>query len=419
MRALIVPSLIFSLPMMSFAASAASPAPYAIVDTAQTRCYDNGKEITPPASGQAFYGQDCQQRDRPPAYTVSADGLSVLDRNTGLTWQRSPDTNGDGSIDRRDKMTVGQAEAYVAELNARKFGGHSDWRIPTIKELYSLILFSGTDPSGPNPDLARLTPFIDDRVFVFAYGDTLRGERPIDAQYLSSTRYTGRSARDLGKQFGVNFADGRIKGYDLATPEGSEKTFYVKLVRGNPAYGHNDFRDNGNDTVTDRATGLMWARNDSGRGMTWQEALSWVQKMNSAAHLGHRDWRLPGAKELQSLVDYTRSPDSSGTAAISPLFESTRIRNEIGEPDYPAYWSATTHAGLMGGGSAVYVTFGRAAGWITLPGAGGRRFVDVHGAGAQRSDPKIGNPADYPYGRGPQGDAVRIYNFVRLVRDAG
>jgi len=41
----------------------------------------------------------------------------------------------------------------------------------------------------------------------------------------------------------------------------------------------------------------------------------------------------------------------------------------------------------------------------------------VHGAGAQRSDPKMGDPADFPSGHGPQGDAIRIYNFVRLVRN--
>ena len=40
-------------------------------------------------------------------------------------------------------------------------------------------------------------------------------------------------------------------------------------------------------------------------------------------------------------------------------------------------------------------------------------WLDVHGAGAQRSDPKEGNPADFPNGRGPQGDAIRIYNYVR------
>ena len=44
--------------------------------------------------------------------------------------------------------------------------------------------------------------------------------------------------------------------------------------------------------------------------------------------------------------------------------------------------------------------------------------MDVHGAGCQRSDPKVGDPANYPYGHGPQGDVIRIYNYVRCVRDA-
>jgi hypothetical protein len=43
-------------------------------------------------------------------------------------------------------------------------------------------------------------------------------------------------------------------------------------------------------------------------------------------------------------------------------------------------------------------------------------WMDVHGAGSQKSDPMIGNPDNYPNGRGPQGDAVRITSFVRLVR---
>jgi hypothetical protein len=44
-------------------------------------------------------------------------------------------------------------------------------------------------------------------------------------------------------------------------------------------------------------------------------------------------------------------------------------------------------------------------------------WVDVHGAGSQRGDPKQGDPTDYPEGYGPQGDAIRIYNQVRMVRD--
>jgi hypothetical protein len=43
--------------------------------------------------------------------------------------------------------------------------------------------------------------------------------------------------------------------------------------------------------------------------------------------------------------------------------------------------------------------------------------LDVHGAGAQRSDPKAGDPRIFSRGRGPQGDVIRIYNYARLVRN--
>ena len=48
----------------------------------------------------------------------------------------------------------------------------------------------------------------------------------------------------------------------------------------------------------------------------------------------------------------------------------------------------------------------------------GINVIDVHGAGCQRSDPKDGDPEDYPsWGHGPQGDVQRVFNYVRLVRD--
>ena len=385
---------------------------YVIVDTDQSVCYDSQDEIAAPAVGDAFYGQDAQIDGAQPSYVVSTDSLTVYDEVTGLTWVRSADTDGDGQLESPvDKLTWVDAQTYPAELNAAAFGGFDDWRLPTIKELYSLIRFSGEDVSPEAPSGG--VPFIDTDIFSFVYGNTSAGERIIDSQYASSTLYVADSIEGQ-LLFGVNFADGRIKGYGLVMPGMGDKTFFVQCVRGNTDYGINVFTDNGDGTVSDDATGLMWAQDDSGvdvsAGLNWEEALAWVKTQNAAGFLGYGDWRLPNVKELQSIVDYTRSPATTGSAAIDPVFHATSIINEAGEADYAFYWSSTTHASAMGGGSGAYVAFGRSLGY--MDGSWG----DVHGAGSQRSDPKSGDPADFPTGNGPQGDAIRIYNHVRLVR---
>jgi hypothetical protein len=196
--------------------------------------------------------------------------------------------------------------------------------------------------------------------------------------------------------------------------QSEDKGFFVFYVRGNTDYGINSFVDNGDGTVTDNATRLMWSQDDSGIGMNLEGALAWVEQKNAESYLGHDDWRLPNVKELQSIVDYTRAPDVTDSAAIDPVFNATAITNEAGQADYPSYWSSTTHVNWSenGGRFAAYVAFGRAMGYMNST------WMDVHGAGAQRSDPKAGDAADWPTGNGPQGDAIRIDNYVRLVRDA-
>ena len=379
---------------------------YPIVDTGQTACYNNQDEMVCPQFGDAFYGQDAQTDGLQPAYQDNGDG-TVSDLNTGLIWAASPDLNGDGVIDINDKLDYENALAYAEDFS---LAGYDDWRLPTIKELYSLIQFTGTDPSAmTGDDTSGLTPFIDTEYFTFAYGDTNAGERIIDSQMATSTFYTSTTMDGNATMFGVNFADGRIKGYPV------DKLFYVYYVRGNSNYGMNDFVDNGDGTVSDLATGLMWAQDDSGSGMEWEEALAWVQAMNDANYLGHCDWRLPNVKELESLVDYSRSPDATNSAAIDPVFNTTEITSEAGQVDYPVFWTSTTHLNTSQhpGLEAAYVAFGRAMGNMH------NQWMDVHGAGAQRIDPKTGDASQFPQGRGPQGDAIPIDNFVRLVRDDG
>jgi hypothetical protein len=376
---------------------------YQVVSTNQSLFYDTSNVISAPSLGNSFYGQDAQYTRNEIQYQNNGDG-TITDMITGLMWEKSPDKNGDGVINVSDKKTYAQA---ISGANSCRTGGYTDWRLPTIKELYSLIIFSGVDPSGyTGTSTSGLIPFINTDYFDFAYGDTQAGERIIDAQYASSNMYV-----DGQLLFGVNFADGRIKGYGLQMPFGpGDKTFDVIYVRGNSTYGINNFVDNGDSTITDNSTGLMWMKNDSKTGMTWQNALDYSENLQYA---GHSDWRLPDAKELQSILDYTRSPGTINSAAIDPLFYATAITNEAGQSDYGCYWTSTTHSNWssVAGGFAAYVSFGRAMGYMDAI------WQDVHGAGAQRSDPKAGNPNQYPTGNGPQGDAIRIYNYVRCVRN--
>ena len=390
-------------------------AAYEVVDTGQDQCFGSELPIDCPDPGEPFRGQDAQYEGAAPSFEVGDDGLTVFDLQTGLTWVQCPDTNGDGLLDSSDKLTWPELGAYPAVLNAQSFGGFDDWRVPTIKELYSLIDFRGLDPSGWQGGTEDLVPFIDTAYFDFVYGDESAGERLIDAQYWSATEYVGTIFHGDAAVFGVNFADGRIKGYPRDNGPGGAMTQFARLVRGNADYAHNEFVDNGDGTVTDLATGLMWMQADCGEGLDWEAALAYAEGLDYA---DYDDWRLPNAKELQSIVDYTRSPQATGSPAIDPLFSCSAIIDEAGDENYPFYWTSTTHINLseVPGSYGAYVAFGEALGYFGPPGM--EAWVDVHGAGAQRSDPKAGDPGQWPYGHGPQGDAIRIYNHVRCVRDA-
>jgi Protein of unknown function (DUF1566) len=87
------------------------------------------------------------------------------------------------------------------------------------------------------------------------------------------------------------------------------------------------FTNNGNGTMTDHLTGLTWSRHanapnralpgdsanaclNAEKDMTWPEALDFIKCLNANNFAGSRDWRLPNANELESVVN-TGVPDSS------------------------------------------------------------------------------------------------------------
>jgi hypothetical protein len=385
--------LILAKGMLPSSAQPALSRPYPIVDTGMVDFYSNTTTIPQPVEGSPFYGQDAQYQINPPAYTDNGDG-TITDNVTGLMWAKAMG----------DKLTWAEATQTASTF---ALGGYRDWRVPTIKELYSLIQFTGRVANQQ-----AIHPFIDTQYFEQPLGNPRQGEREIDAQTWSATAYVGRTMNRDETVFGVNFVDGRIKGYPKYDPRtGQPNRMYFRFVRGNLAYGNNQLVANGDGTVTDRATGLMWQQADSGRGMDWEAALQYAERLSLA---GYNDWQLPNAKELQSIVDYTRSVQTSQSAAIDPVFTVTAIQDPAGRTQYPYFWTSTTHQeGRNPYDSAAYIAFGEAQGMMH------GRLTDVHGAGAQRSDPKTAvNPTAYPQSFGPQGDLRYVFNYVRCVRTA-
>ena len=79
----------------------------------------------------------------------------------------------------------------------------------------------------------------------------------------------------------------------------------------------NDFADNGDGTVTDRATGLMWQKSGSFRIKSWERGKVYVKKLNKDRFAGYSDWRVPTIEELASLLTKKRT----NKLHIDPLFD--------------------------------------------------------------------------------------------------
>lgn len=395
--ALRVPSAWVPLLLGLFACSPEHAAPPLtaprVPGTGQVTCYDDAVEIVCPARGQSYFGQDGTSPGPSPSFHDNGDG-AITDQNTGLTWTRAVTA----------PKSWSDAVAGAAKVTT---GGFTDWRLPTIKELYTLIDF-GRGYFASSADASK--PFLDTAYFDFGY---TTGDRFFDVQEWSATPYVATTMNNDATVFGVNFADGRIKGYPRYKPGtgGTEpQLMFARYVRG-AAYGVNRYEDRGDGSVLDSATGLTWQQVDDGTTRNWRDALAYCAGLSLG---GAADWRLPDAKELHGIVDYTRAPATSGVAAVAPPLHTTVVESY--------YWTSTT---VKDGPNdvkytrAAYFAFGRALGFMEMPPGSGRvSAIDVHGAGAQRADLKTGDPTSYPSGFGPQGDDVRIRNYVRCVRGA-
>jgi len=264
---------------------------FKLPDTGQTKCY---QAVSPyaeiPCAGT---GQDGAYTINPMSFTDNGNG-TVTDNNTGLIWQQAEP----------GYMTWASALSYCEGLS---LGGFSGWRLPSKKELITIV-----DYLIPYPGPTIKTAYFPNAYAAYSWSSTTYAGGPDDAWL-------------------VDFSDGGV--YDIGSKGAN---CYVRCARGGQ-YPAQHLTNNGNGTVTDNATGLMWQQAEPG-SMTWASALSYCEGLPLG---GYSDWRLPNVKELESITDDTRYGPAIDTAFFPNAYTSN-------------YWSSTT-----GAGSPVYA-------WVVL-----------------------------------------------------
>ena len=310
-RVLVTLSSVFFLSSIAWAVDCPLP------DTGQTKCYDKDSEITCPNPGQDFYGQDAQYICNPQSYTSLAGGIMVQDNVTGLIWEVKQDkddtSNYTNPHDADNTYTWYDGSSgtpgdgtdtldFIAALNSSQFGGYSDWRLPTIMELAFLV-----DRNSYNNPSINTTYFPNTQSSSY-WSSTTRAGYPNDA-------------------WSIDFLSGYVSS-DLKS-----HSYYVRAVRSGQCGSFDNFVDNGDGTVTNTDTGLMWelktddgGNRDEDSVYTWGKALSYCENLTLA---GYDDWRLPNVNELHSIVDYS---------TYGPSINTTFFHNTVSS----SYWSSTT-----------------------------------------------------------------------------
>jgi Protein of unknown function (DUF1566) len=292
--------------------------------TGQTKCYDySWKEIACAGTGQDGETQAGSKWPNP-RFQVSGD--CVTDGLTGLMWTR------DGNLSNGTK-TWSQAFDYISSLNSGTgLCGYNDWRLPNVVELESLV----------NEGEPIIATWLNTQGFINVQSDDYWSSTTeagftraawlvsmwngsVESSYKSYNNYNyyynvwpvrAGEGGSLGNATISLPKTGQTKCYDLPGAEiPCAGTGQDGELQAGIAWSVPRFNDNGDETVTDNLTGLVWSKNANAPGPAvcnpgiykpWGFALDYVKCLNANDYLGHNDWRLPNRKELLSLLDFSK-----------------------------------------------------------------------------------------------------------------
>jgi hypothetical protein len=292
------------------------PVSPATICTGQDKCYNNSEEISCPAKGAEFFGQDSQYASfgfcAPKKFVIDStveDEKTVVDSNTGLEWQYTV---------KNTSYYWEDADNYCRGLT---YAGKTGWRLPTRKEFYSIVDNSRTNP-------------------------------PTDPEYFNDTRkfWTSKvyAQENSTSKWYLDFSDGS-SGVDKSTKK------YARCVRGTdlPNAVLVSSTVDGDDIITDTTSGLVWQKTYVSN-KTWQEALDYCENQTYA---GYSDWRLPNLNELFSLINddkFSPASDLTNVAKV-PYWTSTSSMTNVNEALYVNFYGGSIGASARTTSGSRYV----------------------------------------------------------------
>jgi len=289
---------------------------FTIADTGQTTCYNSVASI--PCADASWPSQDADFANTPNArsftgptqHVTYTNDYTTTDNVTGLVWKSCSEglSGAACATGAATTMTWNNAVNQCAALNTANSGtgyaGSKTWRLPTSAELETIVNYGAYNPAITSANFPAT----------------------VTDSYWSSSPYVYSRATAWSVSFSLADNQNVIK----------TNNFYIRCVSSGQPAVINFFTDNGNGTVTDGKTNLVWQKcsagqnNDatcSGTASTpnWQTALTTCKNLSLAS----KTWRLPSTNELLSLVDKSKMSPSIDIA----VFPTTAA-------EY--YWSSST-----------------------------------------------------------------------------
>jgi len=201
-------------------------------------------------------------------WEVKTDDESIRDKDNTFYWfDSNPETNG-GNAGNDNELNT---ENYINQLNEYRLFCHSDWRMPTLNELATLINYGKTSPAA----------------FV-KYFPNMQSQK-----YWSSSSYNEDSSYAICIDFSI--------GSEYFNKKAIKRS-YIRAVIGQKRAGQEKrFVEKGNNILVDTHTGLVWALQPTTEMKNFKDAVSFCENLVLS---GNENWRIPTIAEIRSILDY-------------------------------------------------------------------------------------------------------------------